>query len=94
MAPIPSRKLTVSDARIIRALLLEGWHQSDVASLMGVNMGRVSEIAGGSRFPGEPAADLSDDQWRARLADIQLSWMTRMSRLLSTVASKPKGAMI
>ena len=94
MAPIPSRKLTISDARVIRALLVEGWMKSDVARLLGCNRASSSEVASGARYPGEPAADLTDDQWRARLAEIQLNWMTRMARLLSSVATKPKGAML
>lgn len=91
--PIPSRKLTEDDARIIRALLAEGWLQSDVASLMGVNIGRASEVSSGDRFPAVPAADLTADRTRALLADIQISWVLRISRQLSTVM-RPKGAMI
>jgi hypothetical protein len=48
--PIPSRKLTEDDARIIRALLNEGWLQSDVSSLMGTNIGRISEVASAASF--------------------------------------------
>ena len=93
--PIPSRKLTDEDARIIRALLAEGWLQSDVASLMGVNIGRISEIASATRFPGLPAADLKTDSARARaqLAGIQIAWVLRISRQLSAVI-RPKGSMI
>jgi transcriptional regulator with XRE-family HTH domain len=91
--PIPSRKLTDDDARIIRALLAEGWLQSDVASLMGVNIGRISEIASATRFPGLPAADLKTDSARAQLAGIQIAWVLRISRQLSAVI-RPKGSMI
>jgi hypothetical protein len=91
--PIPSRKLTEDDARIIRALLSEGWLQSDVASLMGANIGRVSEIYSATRFPGVPAADLTADSTRAQLADIQIAWVLRISRQLSAVI-RPKGSMI
>lgn len=93
MASIPSRKLTGEDARIIRALLAEGWLQSDVASLMGVNIGRISEIATGTRFPGQHAADLKADITRSQLAGIQIAWVLRISRQLSAVI-RPKGAMI
>lgn len=91
--PIPSRKLTEDDARIIRALLNEGWLQSDVSSLMGTNIGRISEIASAARFPGVPAADLKADRTRAQLASIQIAWVLRISRQLSAVI-RPNGAMI
>ena len=92
--PIPSHKLTEADAEIIRALLDESWLQSDVASLMGVNIGLISEVASGSRFPGVPAADLKADRTRARLADIQIAWVLRISRQLHQVITRPRGAMI
>jgi transcriptional regulator with XRE-family HTH domain len=92
--PIPSHKLTEADAEIIRALLAEGWLQSDVASLLGVNIGRISEIASGARFPGVPAAVLSSDAARARLAGIQIAWVLRISRQLNQVITRPRGAMI
>jgi transcriptional regulator with XRE-family HTH domain len=91
---IPSHKLTEADAEIIRALLAEGWLQSDVASLLGVNIGKVSEVSSGTRFPGVPAADLKADRTRARLADIQIAWVLRISRQLHQVITRPRGAMI
>jgi transcriptional regulator with XRE-family HTH domain len=91
--PIPSRKLTEDDARIIRALLSEGWLQSDVASLMGVNIGRISEVSSGDKFPDVPAADLKTDSARAQIAGIQIAWVLRISRQLSAVI-RPKGSMI
>lgn len=38
-------KLTVSDVRIIKAMLLRGDRQHDIAAWFGVNGGRIAEIA-------------------------------------------------
>lgn len=81
---IPSRKLTSLDASIARALKALGWAQHDVASLLGCNPGRIAEISTGARFPGVPAADLTDTSIKAKMAEIQNLWNLRINRQLAT----------
>lgn len=51
-----SPKLTPELAARIKGLLKYGLSQQDVATVCGVNQGRVSEVNTGRRFPGvEPA---------------------------------------
>jgi hypothetical protein len=44
--------LTAQDAAIIKAMLLRGDRQHDIAAWFGVNGGRIAEIATGHRFAG------------------------------------------
>lgn len=51
-----SPRLTAELAARIKALLLAGLSQQDIATICGVNQGRVSEVNTGMKFPGiEPA---------------------------------------
>ena len=54
--------LTAEVASIIKALLLMGrYHQHQIAALLGINQGRVSEVNTGKRFAHvPPARDLPD----------------------------------
>jgi hypothetical protein len=90
---LPSRKLTAIDAAIVKALLAEGWLQSDIASLLGCNSGRVAEIATRQTFPDVEPAILSDLGPRARIAEIQVAWTLRIGRQLSE-ALRPKGTIL
>lgn len=90
---IKSRTLTETNAAITRALLAAGWLQSDIASLLGCNSGRVAEVATGARHPGVPAADLSGVEVRSRMLSIVNDWNLRISRQLALVL-KPPGALI
>lgn len=90
---VPSRRLTAEDAAIVKALLRENWLQSDVASLLGCNIGRISEIATGTKFHEVNPADLTGTQTAGRLACLQLDWTLRISRQLAA-ALRPAGTMI
>lgn len=90
---IPSRKLTEADAALVRALDERGWLQSDIASLLGCNIGRVSEVIAGSRHPGVPAADLNCDEVRSRMLPILNDWNLRISRQLAALL-RPHGSLI
>lgn len=85
MPRLPSRALTPADARIIKRLLKAGWLQSDIASFMGVNGGRISEISTGQHFASEAPCDLSDPYWRSRFSRLQTDWMARMTSLLKSL---------
>lgn len=74
---LASRKLTADDAAIIKALIAEGWLQSDIASLMGCNSGRIAEISTRLKFAEIEAADLADARAKAALAIIQVEWLAR-----------------
>ncbi|PZU95487.1 MAG: hypothetical protein DI527_00320 [Chelatococcus sp.] len=87
---VPSRRLTDADAAIIKALMREGWLQSDIASLMGCNSGRIAEIASGSKFSDIAAADLHTADGASRLARLQVDWTLRIGRQLSA-ALRPSG---
>lgn len=90
---VPSRRLTGADAAIVKALLRENWIQSDIASLLGCNGGRIAEIATGAKFPEIEPADLSGDEAAGRLARLQVDWTLRIARQLAA-ALRPAGAMI
>jgi predicted XRE-type DNA-binding protein len=55
-----SRDLTRYDSGIVKALLLAGWMQSDIATLFGVNSGRIADVRLGYKHPHVPVADLAD----------------------------------
>lgn len=90
---IPSRRLTEEDAAIAKALLREGWLQSDVASLLGCNGGRIAEIKAGTSFPDVLPADLGRSEPRSRLALLQVDWTLRIARQLAA-ALRPAGSLI
>ena len=54
--PFPKKRksppVTPAMARRIRALLDQGLSQQDIATVCGVNQGRVSEVNTGMRYPG------------------------------------------
>ena len=52
-------RLTETDAATIKGMLSRGDRQSDIASLFGVNPGRISEVGNGSLFSSVVAAPLS-----------------------------------
>jgi len=47
----PSRRLTQDDAVLIWSMLWDGWLQSRIAAYFDVNIGRISEVKTGKRFP-------------------------------------------
>lgn len=47
----PSRRLTQEDAVQIWSMLWDGWLQSRIAAYFDVNIGRISEVKTGKRFP-------------------------------------------
>ena len=53
--------LTADDAAIVKARLLRGDRQSDIAADYRVNGGRISEINTGKKFAGVPIAQLDAD---------------------------------
>lgn len=85
-----SRHLDENDAAIARALIKLGWLQSDVASLLGCNSGRISEIDSGKRFAGIAPADLTADAVRGLLAERLSAWNVRVGRLV-THELNPRG---
>ncbi|WP_336801657.1 hypothetical protein [Kaistia sp. MMO-174] len=90
---VPSRRLNDLDASIAKALILTPWAQHDIAALFGCNPGRIAEIATGQAFEATPAADLSTERARARLAELQNAWVLRIARQLSQVL-RPHGALL
>lgn len=90
---VPSRRLTAADAAIVKALLAENWLQSDIASLMGCNGGRIAEVSTGAKFPEVDPADLSTPEAAGRVARLQIDWTLRIARQLAA-ALRPAGAMI
>jgi hypothetical protein len=52
----PSRKLSISDAAMIKKMLREGAYQHQIAAVFETNSGRISEINTGKRFPEVPPA--------------------------------------
>lgn len=79
----PSRTLSAEDAALVKALLAAGWMQSDVASLLTVNIGRIAEINTGARFEEVAAADLTCAQTARHLQQIQTAWLLRIGGLLN-----------
>ena len=47
----PSRRLTQEDAVKVWFMLWDGWLQSRIAAYFDVNIGRISEVKTGKRFP-------------------------------------------
>ena len=47
----PSRRLTQEDAIKIWHMLWDGWLQSRIAAYFDVNIGRISEVKTGKKFP-------------------------------------------
>lgn len=47
----PSRRLTLEDAVQVWFMLWDGWLQSRIAAYFDVNIGRISEVKTGKRFP-------------------------------------------
>jgi hypothetical protein len=43
-------RLTVADAAVVKAMLVRGDRQSDIAAFFKVNAGRISEINTGKKF--------------------------------------------
>ena len=54
----PSKQLTYQDAIQIRKLISDGWLQSRIAAKYDVNIGRISEINTGKKFPLKKGPDL------------------------------------
>ena len=52
-------RLTADDATAIKGMLARGDRSHDIASLYGVNPGRIAEISTGDRFAGGQPADLA-----------------------------------
>lgn len=90
---VPSRRLTAADAAIAKALLGENWLQSDIASLLGCNGGRIAEINSGTKFPEVAPADLTAPEVAGRMARLQVDWTLRISRQLAS-ALRPAGTML
>lgn len=82
-----SRTLTDIDIAVAKGLLNDGWLQSDVASLLGCNGGRVAEVNSGQRGPHVAAADFASAYWRAELARLHVDWTLRIGRQLRGVVS-------
>ena len=59
----PSRRLTQEDAIKIWFMLWDGWLQSRIAAYFDVNIGRISEIKTGKRFP--QARQIASEKRRA-----------------------------
>jgi hypothetical protein len=57
MKRIPSPPVTPEVAAIVKRLLGEGLYQHQIASLLNMNQGRISEIKTGKRHPKVPPAD-------------------------------------
>lgn len=55
-APPSGITLTTQDAAIVKAMLLRGDRQHDIAAWFGVNGGRIAEIATGKTFATTPVA--------------------------------------
>jgi len=49
-----SPPITAEIAAIIKRALLNGLFQHQIASVLGVNQGRISEVKNGKAFPGIP----------------------------------------
>lgn len=79
---VPSRRLTDVDASVVKTLLSLGWMQSDIASLMTINLGRVSEISTGQKFRRVLPADLNHPETLAVLRQIQTAWLLRVGSLI------------
>lgn len=65
MKPKPSPTVTAEMAAKIRYLKLKkGLYNHQIAAMLGINQGRVSEVMTGKKFPGVPPAqgDLFDPQ--------------------------------
>jgi hypothetical protein len=54
MKRVPSPPVTSETAAIIKRLLGEGPYQHQIASLLGLNQGRISEVKNGKRHPNVP----------------------------------------
>ena len=53
-----SPPVTGKMAAFIKYLLKKGWYQHDIAALLGINQGRISEVNSGAIHPGiEPSSD-------------------------------------
>ena len=80
-----SRTLTNKDIAIVKALLMAGWIQSDIASLMGCNGGRIAEVNTGKRGPGVKPADLNSYEARGYIARLHVEWTGRIGRQLRKI---------
>lgn len=56
MTPTYSPPITAELAAIIKRALLKGLFQHQIASVLGVNQGRISEVKTGKAFPQVPPA--------------------------------------
>lgn len=60
--------VTAMKAAIMKRLLLRGWVQHHIASLWGINQGRVSEVNTGKNYTGVlPASDAEVDEFLRNL---------------------------
>lgn len=82
-----SRSLTDEDIAIAKALMADGWIQSDVASLLGCNGGRIAEINTGQRGAEVTAADLTAPETVAHIARLHIDWTLRIGRQLKVFVS-------
>lgn len=57
MKRVPSVPVTPEIAAIIKRLLGEGVYQHQIASALGINQGRVSEVKTGKRYPKIPPSE-------------------------------------
>jgi hypothetical protein len=83
-----SRTLDETDASIIKALIAEGWMQSDIASLFQCNIGRISEIGSGQRFGHVAPAKLDCTHTTSRLQRVQTAWLLRIGGLIDQVTRR------
>ena len=58
-AEVSGIRLTSDDAATIKGMLVRGDRSHGIASLYGVNPGRIAEISTGDRFAGVQSADLA-----------------------------------
>lgn len=49
-APTSGIRLTARDAAVVKAMIIRGDRQHDIAAWFGVNGGRIAEVATGRRF--------------------------------------------
>lgn len=57
MKRIPSKPVTPEIAALIKRMLREGVYQHQIAGVLGINQGRVSEINTGKSHPKIPPAE-------------------------------------
>ena len=80
---IVSNTLTFIGAQDVLALVKAGMSHHDISAVMGVNMGRVTDVKNGTKHPGAKASDLSSPDVQARVYATYAYNVNRLRKHLS-----------